>query len=344
MLRLSLIALLTIVGICVPATVTTYARARANPFAALRGAEIACEIARAHAPRTVIADTEIRPTLFAIDMPDGSGKCPFTGEDIKSENEFSVARIVPAKWWQPSGHFFANDLHTLRAATAGIASLIENLPPGDVNADGCDINTLCIGIASTPIGETNAYRPPKSCMGDIARALMYAATAYPYDFHDFSGLVILSDSQYPGLSDYGAELLMRYHRADPVDEAERTRMLAVSEVQGNINPFVAYPELAEHLWGDLKDEAVPDTTDPTLPRPDRPKPDETVPLKAVYSISRDGHIDLASPYVRDKSSEWTFDGKAAATRIDLNGVKPGKYEITFSGKSAKGKIIVTVEP
>ena len=103
MLRLSLIALLTIVGICVPATVTTYARARANPFAALRGAEIACEIARAHAPRTVIADTEIRPTLFAIDMPDGSGKCPFTGEDIKSENEFSVARIVPAKWWQPSG-------------------------------------------------------------------------------------------------------------------------------------------------------------------------------------------------------------------------------------------------
>lgn len=342
--RHTFIVLLALVGIYSTAGFASYAQAQDNPFAALRGAEIACEIARAHTPEYVIADSDVLPFLFSIDFKDGEGKCPFTGVAVKSIEDISVARIAPAKWWQPSGHFLANDLHTLRAAAAGIGSMIENLPPGNIDADGCDINNLCIGTASTPIGETDAYRPPASFMGDIARALMYAATAYPCDFHDFSGLVILSDSQYPGLSDYGADLLMRYHRADPVDDAEKARMLAVRDIQGNINPFVAYPDLAEHLWGDLKDEAVPDTSDPSLPHPDQPNPDEAVPLKAVYSISSDRHIDLISPYVRDKSATWTFDGKAAATRIDLNGIQPGKYEITFTGKKAKGKIIVKVVP
>jgi len=45
---------------------------------------------------------------------------------------------------------------------------------------------------------------------------------------------------------------LEWHRADPVSAKEIKRNEAVYQKQGNRNPYVDHPELAEHIWGTLQ--------------------------------------------------------------------------------------------
>ena len=44
--------------------------------------------------------------------------------------------------------------------------------------------------------------------------------------------------------------MLKWHKQDPVSEKEVNRNNAVYAVQGNRNPFVDYPQLADYVWGD----------------------------------------------------------------------------------------------
>ncbi len=59
-----------------------------------------------------------------------------------------------------------------------------------------------------------------------------------------------------GLSDYSKKLLLKWHRNDPVSQKEITRNNGVETYQGNRNPFIDYPYLAEYLWGEKASETV----------------------------------------------------------------------------------------
>ena len=52
------------------------------------------------------------------------------------------------------------------------------------------------------------------------------------------------------------DLLLAWHRLDPVSEKEKARAIEVNKIQGNRNPFIDYPELAEYIWGTHQGEAV----------------------------------------------------------------------------------------
>ena len=57
-------------------------------------------------------------------------------------------------------------------------------------------------------------------------------------------------STYPTLKPWAVKLLLKWHRQDPVSEKEVNRNNAVYAIQGNRNPFVDYPQLADYVWGD----------------------------------------------------------------------------------------------
>ena len=59
-----------------------------------------------------------------------------------------------------------------------------------------------------------------------------------------------------GLTAYSIGLLMKWHRQDPVSQKEIDRNNALQNLsgQGNRNPFIDYPCLAEYFWGDKKDQ------------------------------------------------------------------------------------------
>ena len=52
------------------------------------------------------------------------------------------------------------------------------------------------------------------------------------------------------------DLLVAWHRMDPVSEKEKARAIEVNKIQGNRNPFIDYPELVEYIWGDKQGQAV----------------------------------------------------------------------------------------
>lgn len=45
-------------------------------------------------------------------------------------------------------------------------------------------------------------------------------------------------------------MLLQWHCQDPVSPKETTRNEKVYSIQGNRNPFIDYPQLAEYIWGD----------------------------------------------------------------------------------------------
>jgi hypothetical protein len=52
------------------------------------------------------------------------------------------------------------------------------------------------------------------------------------------------------------DLLLEWHRLDPVSHKELDRAVEVNKIQGNRNPFIDYPELAEYIWGNKQGEEV----------------------------------------------------------------------------------------
>ena len=51
-------------------------------------------------------------------------------------------------------------------------------------------------------------------------------------------------------------LLLKWHREDPVSQKEIDRNNGIQKTQGNRNPFIDYPYLAEYIWGEKAGEKV----------------------------------------------------------------------------------------
>lgn len=62
-------------------------------------------------------------------------------------------------------------------------------------------------------------------------------------------MFMLEQNDYPTLKPWAVDLLLKWHRADPVSQKEVDRNEAVYGFQGNRNPFIDHPELVEYIWG-----------------------------------------------------------------------------------------------
>lgn len=92
--------------------------------------------------------------------------------------------------------------------------------------------------------------------GDIARAQFYMDVRYAGGTHPYTGStevdLILTDN--PALIQTNQpymgylSVLLQWHLADPVDDAERARNDIIESFQGNRNPFVDHPEWVECVF------------------------------------------------------------------------------------------------
>lgn len=313
----------------------------ADVFRGLGGAEIVACIAREYSPQRVVN---------AVDGPDGIlaivGEYAGEGADWLPLDADSgsaavpLAEVVPTHWWPAPLRPSSSDLHNLIPAGAEAAGLRGILIFGDASADVLFSGSgwaLCSVDAGGGV-MADAFVAPSHLRGDFARVLMYMLCVYPSDMWLWPAplMMLESDSPLPQFTPYGEALMMKWHRDDPPDDAERRRDSAISRRQGNSNPFVLRPELAEYLWGERRGMVVGDA-----PGADGGSP----PLKARYSIAADVVLGLHSPYVGEDMI-WSLDGRDVSADIPLAEAGIGRHEIGWRSTDGRvrGSMIIDVGP
>ena len=119
---------------------------------------------------------------------------------------------------------------------------------------GNNISATCSG---------NVFEPIDEYKGDFARGYFGTMIKWAGDYQAFTqgnGSSTFSGkydaSGFFGLTKYGVALLLKWHREDPVSQKEIDRNNGIQKTQGNRNPFIDYPYLAEYIWGEKAGEKV----------------------------------------------------------------------------------------
>jgi len=210
-----------------------------------------------------------------------------------------------------------------------IATDLHNLYPSEVKANEAKSNNP-LGIAGGNIYFSNGvvkvgksayqgysgtvFEPANEYKGDFARTYMYMVTCYEdyaSTWQSTGTSSMLQRNTYPVFNTYSINLLLEWHRADPVSSKETDRNNAVYRLQNNRNPFIDYPLLAELLWGNFVGEIwdgtsdEPETDSPLIYKYNAANNSVSVQLKkpddatyAIYSLSgvlkKQGRIEAGS--------------------------------------------------
>jgi|GEM_PF-3449925 len=167
---------------------------------------------------------------------------------------------MPRSWWRHSTDTYGRanaDLHNLFPSDAAANRAKSNWPLGEVAANAILFDNEVIRVGSSAIAISGysgrVFEPPVEYRGDFARTFLYMVTSY----EDYANrwttnearTMIIPNNTFPTLTDYAIELLLRWHRNDPVSEKERNRNDSVFVLQQNRNPFIDFPDLVEYIWG-----------------------------------------------------------------------------------------------
>ncbi len=108
-----------------------------------------------------------------------------------------------------------------------------------------------LGDCTFPGYSGTVFEPDDQYKGDFARSYFYMAAAYNDQIAGWNSKMLAGNS-YPVFSSWAINLLLKWHREDPVSQKELDRQEAVYDAQHNRNPFIDHPELAEYIWGNKK--------------------------------------------------------------------------------------------
>ena len=171
---------------------------------------------------------------------------------------------VPQSWFNEASPM-KSDAHHVFPTDIRMNSLRSSYPYGENNAaKGCSSWGYGSVGPSTFEGYTGTVFDPGeggehgSYKGDLARVYFYMATRYrTTNFTNGSGGTSFTYSGgVADLTEYMKNLMLKWHREDPVSEKELIRNNAIYAHQKNRNPFIDYPELVEYIWGTKKGQTV----------------------------------------------------------------------------------------
>jgi hypothetical protein len=211
-----------------------------------------------------------------------------------------IEHSVPKSWWgcdinHPDCP--AKDLNHLYPAD-GITNTSKNDNPLGV-ATGTP--TLNNGVSKVGPGVYDGYvgtvfEPADQYNGDFARSYFYMATAYEHYAAKWDTTKpenMMQNNTYPVLKPWAVQLLLQWHRQDPVSEKERTRVEIVYGIQQNRNPFIDHPEMIEYIWGNRT--TIPYRLDASVDFPylNFPNDNDTLSIGKVYYLqAKDTVINL----------------------------------------------------
>ena len=173
----------------------------------------------------------------------------------------------PKSWWGGSTEVSAYiDLNHLYPSEMAANTAKNNYPLGEVNRNQSikfqnGVTTVGYPVAGQGGGAQSVFEPADEYKGDFARTYFYMVTCYQ-DL-TWKYFYMVAQNTYPTLTTWAQNLLLKWHRQDPVSEKEIMRNEEVYKIQNNRNPFIDYPELAEYIWGDKKGQVFNVSTSTT---------------------------------------------------------------------------------
>jgi len=159
----------------------------------------------------------------------------------------------PKSWWGGSTYIPAyTDLNHLYPSEAKANVAKSNFPLGVVATPTFDNGITKVGypVSGQGGGAEKVFEPAAQYRGDFARTYFYMVCCYQNLTWKYTYMV--DNNQYPTLNPWAINLLLEWHRTDPVSQKELDRNEQVYRYQNNRNPFIDYPELAEYIWGNKK--------------------------------------------------------------------------------------------
>lgn len=231
------------------------------------------------------------------------------GQGLNREHSF------PKSWFGGEVYPMYTDLMMIIPTDGFVNQRRSNNPYGVCNgADAITYVNEELGVSmlgklgkSTYNGYTaKVFEPDDEYKGDFARIYFYMVTCYKSDVQNWPGCDQLDyqDNQYKAFSDWSMQMLMEWHRADPVSQKELIRNEGVYEKQGNRNPFVDHPELAEHIWGTKQHETWTDGGD--IPEP--------IVKKVPIMLS----LDTTAVESNAFRADWTNGGDVSSYTLKVN--------------------------
>ncbi|MDO4972207.1 MAG: endonuclease [Bacteroidales bacterium] len=234
---------------------------------------------------------------------------------------------VPKSWWggsltEPQGC----DLYNVIPADGPTNKKKLNYSLGYVTdpnkweSTTTNIGTGYCGVNGKKSKESIFFEPADKYKGDFARIYFYVATCYPdlpWDDYTAYDAVAMTNSSPLTLQSWIAPMLLKWAADDPVDENEIKRNENVSAIQGNRNPFIDYPELAEYIWGSKSSEAfvltqhtanetTPDVIYTNAPSFSVKGGSEEEPLEVVQgtTLTVKGVMSASNLFVSINGGEW----------------------------------------
>ena len=188
----------------------------------------------------------------------------------------NIEHSFAKSWWGGAENDAYKDCYHLNPSNSTANSARSNYPLGVPEKEIKTSGSLRIGKKHHPTMDADhfVFEPKDEYKGDFARAYFYMATCYGHwsngtydpvcskyqgwrlDNKDVGSKFAMQNDNYLEFQPWEQEVLIQWHRQDPVSIKEIRRMDAVSDFQHNRNPFIDYPYLAEYIWGNMAGEEV----------------------------------------------------------------------------------------
>lgn len=216
-----------------------------------------------------------------------TGECKgYNREHAMCQSWFGTTSLAGQEMSSSKKNSPGSDIFHIYPASYGMNSRRGNRPYGEiltaanVSGNGTKYGTpvQTISVTNSVAGAyvegsitliTNVLEPADEYKGDIARSYFGTMVKWAGEWtfnRNENGRVIFdatidADTHYAsennyGLTPYGLALLLKWHRQDPVSQKEVDRNNGIQLTQGNRNPFIDYPYLAEYIWGERSGQTL----------------------------------------------------------------------------------------
>ncbi len=209
------------------------------------------ELWNAYMQTDVRSDDKVWDMYSDCDFDFDGDKC---GSYSSECNCYNREHSMPKSWFNDASPMLT-DLFHVYPTDGWVNNKRGNLPFGEVgNPSYTSGNGSKVGSCSYAGYTGTVFEPIDEYKGDFARTYFYMSTCYiNKNLGQSNGSAMFEGSQ---LKSWAVNMLLEWHRNDPVSQKEIDRNNAVYQIQGNRNPFIDCPYFVDAIWTNVCDYDV----------------------------------------------------------------------------------------